>query len=72
MDKATYAPGPWRWEVNMKHKTVNLVGGHTRYDLTVLDFERWGMQNAQPRFRSAADDLDVMQPVASYTQPVPG
>lgn len=44
-------PGPWRWEFNRKHRSVHLVGGRPRFDLTVMDFVRWGMGGAAPRFR---------------------
>jgi hypothetical protein len=50
MSEATFTPGPWRWEYNAKHKSVQLVGGKPMYDLTVMDFERWGMSGAVPRF----------------------
>ena len=52
---APHTPGPWRWEVNRKHKTVNLCGGPPkhgfgRYNLTVLSFRRYGMNGAAPVF----------------------
>lgn len=50
-----HTPGPWRWEVNRKSKTVELCGGNPRrgfgrYDKTVLSFKRWGMSGATPVF----------------------
>lgn len=52
---------PWRWEFNEKHKTVSIVGGVPKFDLTVMDFERWGMCGAVPRFRDTAHDgMNVM------------
>ena len=48
---AKHTPGPWRWEFNAKHKSVSLVGGIPTFDLTVVDFERWGMGGAVPSFR---------------------
>lgn len=50
-----YTPGPWRWEVNRAHKSIKLCGGPPksgfgRYDLTVLDFKRYGMRGAAPVF----------------------
>jgi len=48
--------GPWRWEFNAKSKNVHLVGGRPQYDLTVLDFARWGMSNATIRLRDPAHD----------------
>lgn len=56
-----HTPGPWRWEFNEKHKTVSIVGGVPKFDLTVMDFERWGMGGAVPRFRDTAHDgMNVM------------
>ncbi|UXY13826.1 ead/Ea22-like family protein [Chitiniphilus purpureus] len=48
-------PGPWRWEVNAKHKSMQLVGGIPQYDLTVMDFERWGMGGAVIRLRELSE-----------------
>lgn len=50
-----HTPGPWRWEVNRSHKSVKLCGGSPkhgfgRYDLTVMDFSRYGMNKAAPVF----------------------
>lgn len=50
-----HTPGPWRWEVNRSHKSVKLCGGPPkrgfgRYDLTVMDFRRFGMTGAAPVF----------------------
>lgn len=50
-----HTPGPWRWEVNRQHKSVKLCGGPPkggfgRYDLTVMDFRRYGMNGAAPVF----------------------
>jgi hypothetical protein len=57
-----HTPGPWRWEFNQKHKSVQLVGGlRPQYDLTVMDFARWGLSGAVPRFRDTAEDgLNLM------------
>lgn len=53
---AKHTPGPWRWEINRKHKTMHLVGGQPRYDLTIMDFDRWGMSGATMRLRDPAHD----------------
>lgn len=55
MSAPMHTPGPWRWEVNRAHKSVKLCGGPPkrgfgRYDLTVLDFRRYGMNGAAPVF----------------------
>ena len=50
---AETTPGPWAWEVNKLHKKVELSGGKQTKaggDLTVLSFERWGLQGAAPVF----------------------
>lgn len=52
----THTPGPWRWEFNRKFRNVHLVGGRPQFDLTVMDFVRWGMGGAVPRFRDPAHD----------------
>jgi hypothetical protein len=43
-------PGPWQWYGNSKMHSVYLatVGGGRVF---VMDFERWGMTGAQPRFQ---------------------
>lgn len=48
-------PGPWRWEVSLASKIVKLCGGNPhkgfgKYDLTVMEFVRWGMSRAAPVF----------------------
>ncbi len=48
-----HTPGPWRWEMNRQLKSIALVGGRPMFDKTVMDFERWGMGGASPRFNSA-------------------
>ena len=53
---STYTPGPWRWEFNKEHRTVHLAGGRRLYDLTVMDFERWGMNGATMRLRDPEHD----------------
>lgn len=43
-------PGPWQWYGNSKMHSVYLAtvrGGR----VFVMDFERWGMAGAQPRFQ---------------------
>lgn len=49
-------PGPWRWEINATSKSVHLVGGRPQFDLTVMDFDRWGMGGATIRLRDPAHD----------------
>jgi hypothetical protein len=53
---SAHTPGPWRWEFNGEHRRLHLVGGCPRYDLTIMDFERWGMNGATMRLRDTAHD----------------
>ena len=73
---ATHTPGPWRWEINQATKEVNLVGGVPRFDLTVMDFARWGMGGAAPRFRDTSlDGMNLMDRVCDkpeWLQDFPG
>lgn len=73
---AAHTPGPWRWEMNQSTKEVNLVGGVPRFDLTVMDFVRWGMGSAAPRFRDTAlDGMNLMDRVCDkpeWLQDFPG
>jgi hypothetical protein len=55
-----HTPGPWRWEFNAKHKSMHLVGGVPRYDLTVMDFERWGFHGACVRLREDVKGMNIM------------
>jgi hypothetical protein len=55
-EMSKHTPGPWRWEFNGKHRTLHLVGGRPRCDLTIMDFERWGMNGATMRLRDTAHD----------------
>lgn len=51
-----HTPGPWRWEFNRKHKVLHLVGGRPMYDLTIMDFDRWGMRGAVATLRDLSHD----------------
>jgi len=56
-----FTPGPWRWEINLNGKSLHLVGGRPQFDLTLMDFERWGMGGATVRFRDLAfDGMNLM------------
>lgn len=54
----SHTPGPWRWEFNGATKSVQLVGGKPKYDLTIMDFERWGMGGAVPRFIEPSESMN--------------
>lgn len=56
-----HTPGPWRWEINLKHKTMHLCGGQNPFDLTIMDFDRWGMGGAVATLRDpAVDGMNIM------------
>jgi hypothetical protein len=57
----THTPGPWRWELNRTTKSLHLVGGIPKFDLTILEPTRWGMNHATLMLRDTAEDgLNVM------------
>lgn len=49
---AAATPGPWRWRGNLTAKGIELRS-IARGRCTVMDFVRWGMQAATPRFIDA-------------------
>ena len=67
-----YTPGPWRWEINLRSKCLQLVGGKPRFDLTVMDFVRWGMSGASIRLREDVEHMNIMHRVERWAKPVPG
>ncbi|MBY5917310.1 hypothetical protein HFO77_23230 [Rhizobium leguminosarum] len=48
----SHTPGPWAWFGNASSNSIYLATTHSgrRY---VMDFVRWGMRGAQPRFQPA-------------------
>lgn len=44
-------PGPWKWFGNTKMHSVYLATVHNGRRF-IMDFERWGMSQAQPRFQT--------------------
>lgn len=71
-----HTPGPWRWEFNAKHKVLHLVGGRPQYDLTILDFSRWGMRGAVATLRDTSEDgMNIMHRLCDrpdWIAPFPG
>lgn len=71
-----HTPGPWRWEFNREYKTLHLVGGLPQYDLTIMDFDRWGMSNAVATLRDPAEDgMNIMHRLCDrpdWIAPFPG
>lgn len=58
---SSHTPGPWRWEVNMKSKSLHLVGGKPMFDLTIIEPTRWGMGSATLMIRDTAyDGMNIM------------
>jgi hypothetical protein len=77
MSDQPHTPGPWRWEINRQSKSIQLVGGRPQGDKTVMDFERWGMHSAAPRFNAAivGNEFNIMyapQDHTGWVQPFPG
>lgn len=71
-EAATHMPGPWRWELSEEGRRIKLCGGKRPYDLTVMDFIRWGMSGAAPRLRNDAANLNILQRIDRWSQIVPG
>jgi hypothetical protein len=70
---AGHTPGPWRWEINLHSKQLKLCGGRNPYDLTVMDFTRWGMSGAKARFlRSHEGAGMLMHDAEDFAAIVPG
>jgi hypothetical protein len=71
-----HTTGPWRWEFNREHKTLHLVGGRPQYDLTIMDFDRWGMSGAVATLRDPAEDgMNIMHRLCDrpdWIAPFPG
>lgn len=65
-----FTKGPWHWEVNEKHKDINLCGS----GIEVMRFQRWGMQSAMPTFTKHNDDTFKLQgmKVTDLSEPVKG
>lgn len=69
----SYTLPPWRWEFNPGSKRIQLVGGKPRYDLIVMDFVRYGMAGAAPRFNvELRTSLNVMKRVEEFAAIEPG
>lgn len=71
-----HTPGPWRWEINRKSKVLHLVGGGPLYDLTIMDFDRWGMGRAVATLRDTSEDgMNIMHKLCDrhdWIAPFPG
>lgn len=74
--KPPHTPGPWRWEISMHSKRLHLVGGKPMYDLSIMDFDRWGMSGAVVTLRDTAHDgMNIMHRLPDrkdWIAPFPG
>lgn len=64
---ASATPGPWHWGSDLKHKSIMLLAYRGMGNL-IMDFVRWGMSGAQPRFR----DGGIMKKSSEMTKVIPG
>jgi hypothetical protein len=62
---AEHTPGPWHWDLRPGMRSVSLMAR----GFTVMDFARWGMDNAAPRFRT---ERCLMVRVEELGAPIPG
>lgn len=72
----SFTPGPWRWELNEASKSLHLVGGKPMFDLSIMDFTRWGMSKATVCLRDTAHDgMNIMHKLherRDWIAPFPG
>lgn len=50
MSESKHTPGPWAWFGNTGNQDITLAATHSGRRF-VMDFRRWGLQRAQPRFQ---------------------
>ncbi len=58
---ADATPGPWSWQGNVENWTIRLATYNRRPghgESTVMDFVRWGMKGAVPRFQNEHSFMD--------------
>lgn len=55
-DTEGHTDGPFRFEVRPHNHHVELCGGIPKFDLTVMQFTRWGMGGGQPYLRGKTKD----------------
>lgn len=61
MAETQHTPGPWRWFGNTKSHDIHLATVD-RGRVFVLNFVRWGMGSAQPRFQGRGAKRGIMVP----------
>lgn len=67
---ADVRPGPWQWIGNTKMRDVSLATTHSGH-VYVMDFVRWGMGGAQPRFQvelNGSPGFGVMRSLQELTE----
>lgn len=76
MSTLTITPGPWRWELNRTTKSLHLVGGKPKFDLTIIQPVRWGTHSATLYVRDTAHDgmniLHKLHDRQDWIKPFPG
>lgn len=60
-------PGPWQWYGNTKMCEIYLATVD-RGRTFVMDFVRWGMRGAQPRFQLRKEGLGIMYPLGDLAK----
>lgn len=68
--KAT--PGPWFWNVNLKHRSMQIESSGVPMRETVMDFNRWGMGGARPRLVVNTECGPIMHNADEFAVPVKG
>lgn len=61
--------GPWQWYGNTKSYSVYLASPHSGRRF-VMDFERWGMTGAQPRFQDVNHMMVRLSDLAKAESPL--
>lgn len=69
-DELKTTPGPWRWEI--VNGRLELCGGNPKYDVSVMDFVRHGMNGATARFRENVPGMNYMHKAQDHGVAAPG
>ena len=62
-------PAPWRWVISIQQRDIHLERNPKCGNEYVMDFVRWGMGGATPRFRTPAC---VMEQARFFAVPITG
>lgn len=63
--------GPWRWNVSLKSRSMVLEAAVRGFEI-VMDFVRWGMGGARPRFLVRTEAGALLQEADTFAVKVPG